>query len=81
MAMGIRSGPASVRSPESLFEVRFPCRPPQLITHFRHNALQIVRGYTKPPSQDANLAGVSQVNLVANGLRLCVTHCVSLDAD
>ena len=30
MATGIRSGPASVRSPEALFEVRFPCRPPQL---------------------------------------------------
>jgi hypothetical protein len=30
----------------------------------------MVSGYTKPPSQDSNLAGISQVNLVANGLRL-----------
>jgi hypothetical protein len=47
---------------------------------FATTRLQIASGYTKPPSQGSTLAGISQVNLVANGLRLGVTHCVSLDA-
>jgi hypothetical protein len=51
------------------------------VTHFRGNALQIVSGYPKPPSQDSNLVRVSQVNLVASGLRLNVAHCVSFDPD
>jgi hypothetical protein len=40
------------------------------LPHSLDDALQMVSGYTKPPSQDSNLAGISQVNLVANGLRL-----------
>jgi hypothetical protein len=51
------------------------------VTHFRDNALQIVSGNPKPPSQDSNLARVSQVNLVASGLRLDVAHGVSFDPD
>jgi hypothetical protein len=44
------------------------------VTHSPDNALQIVSGYAKPPFQASKLAGVSQVNLVANGLRLAVAH-------
>lgn len=69
IATGVRFGPAPLlRLPESFFEV--PCSPRQLSYHFLDNALQIVSGYAKPPFQASNLAGVSQVNLVANGLRL-----------
>jgi hypothetical protein len=44
------------------------------VTHFPDNALQIVSGYAKLPFQASTLAGVSQVNLVANGLRLGAAH-------
>jgi hypothetical protein len=72
MAMRIRFGPAPLRSPESRFEL--PCSPRQLRCSFADNALQIVSGYAKPLFQASSLAGVSQVNLVASGLRLGVAH-------
>jgi hypothetical protein len=72
IATGVRSGPAPLRLPEAF--LKFLAHRGNRITHFPDHALQIVSGYAKPFFQASNLAGVSQVNLVANRRRLGVAH-------
>lgn len=44
------------------------------VAHFPDSALQIVGGYAEPLFQTSNLAGVSEVNPISNGLRPRVVH-------
>lgn len=44
------------------------------VTHLSDNAQQIVGGYAKPFFQTSCLAGVGQINLISNRMRLGSVH-------